>query len=116
MKKYIGKRTIVGPCQVVVGVGVVSGEHPGQETIHVLKHIVRHSPTGFQWGYGGSGPADLALSILTDLIGLKRAERLYQDFKWKFIAPVHSDLELREDEIRAWVEEAESTRSPRSES
>ena len=25
----------------------------------------RHSPTGFEWGYGGSGPAQLALAILT---------------------------------------------------
>ena len=25
---------------------------------------VWHSPTGFEWGYGGSGPADLALNIL----------------------------------------------------
>jgi len=108
MKKYIGKRAVVGPCQVLVGVGIVSGEHRGQEMTHALKHIVWHSPTGFQWGYGGSGPADLALSILTDLIGLERAERLYQDFKWRFIAPVRGDLELREDEIRAWVEEAEN--------
>jgi hypothetical protein len=30
-----------------------------------LHHYVVHSPTGFAWGYGGSGPADLALSILT---------------------------------------------------
>jgi hypothetical protein len=27
-------------------------------------HLVQHSPTGFEWGYDGSGPADLALSIL----------------------------------------------------
>jgi hypothetical protein len=25
---------------------------------------VWHSPGGFEWGYGGSGPADLALNIL----------------------------------------------------
>ena len=25
---------------------------------------VWHSPTGFEWSYGGSGPADLALNIL----------------------------------------------------
>ena len=25
-----------------------------------------HSPTGFEWGYGGSGPAQLALAILAD--------------------------------------------------
>ena len=32
-----------------------------------LKHLVRHSPDGFEWGYGGSGPADLARSIVGDL-------------------------------------------------
>ena len=25
--------------------------------------VVHHSPTGFEWGYSGSGPADLALNI-----------------------------------------------------
>jgi len=108
MKKYVGKRMSVGRCQVSVVAAVQAGEYEGQEISHPLRHVCRHSPDGFQWGYGGSGPADLALSILTDLIGLERAERLYQDFKWKFIAPVHGDLELREDEIRAWVEEAEN--------
>ena len=29
-----------------------------------LPHIPLHSPTGFNVGYAGSGPADLALSIL----------------------------------------------------
>jgi hypothetical protein len=29
----------------------------------------RHSPTGFSWGYGGSGPADLARSILIHALG-----------------------------------------------
>lgn len=28
-----------------------------------------HSPTGFEFGYGGSGPADLALNILALIIG-----------------------------------------------
>jgi len=30
---------------------------------NVPHHIVHHSPTGFEWGYGGSGPADLALNL-----------------------------------------------------
>jgi hypothetical protein len=34
-----------------------------------LRHVVRHSPTGFSWSYGGSGPADLALSLLVDALG-----------------------------------------------
>ena len=25
-----------------------------------------HSPTGFEWGYAGSGPAQLALALLAD--------------------------------------------------
>ncbi len=25
--------------------------------------VVQHSPSGFEWGYGGSGPADLALNV-----------------------------------------------------
>jgi Family of unknown function (DUF6166) len=28
--------------------------------------IVNHSPTGFEFGYGGSGPAQLAVAILAD--------------------------------------------------
>jgi hypothetical protein len=28
-----------------------------------IPHIVVHSPTGIEWGYYGSGPADLAISL-----------------------------------------------------
>jgi len=28
--------------------------------------LVNHSPSGFEWGYGGSGPAQLALALLLD--------------------------------------------------
>lgn len=34
-----------------------------------LRHHVRHSPTGFGHGYAGSGPADLARSLLIDALG-----------------------------------------------
>ena len=43
-----------------------------------LLHIERHSPDGFNWGYGGSGPADTALSILTDCVGKGVANAFYQ--------------------------------------
>ena len=33
-----------------------------------VAHIPVHSPTGFGVGYGGSGPADLALSVLHALL------------------------------------------------
>ena len=41
-----------------------------------------HSPTGFEWGYGGSGPAQLALALLADHLGdADEAVALHQYFK-----------------------------------
>jgi len=66
----------------------------------------RHSPTGFAWGYGGSGPAQLALAILLNE-GLEqdKALQLYQRFKFAVIAH-HSwaaPLLLSRDTVRAWI-------------
>jgi hypothetical protein len=30
--------------------------------------LFNHSPAGFDWGYGGSGPAQLALAMLADAL------------------------------------------------
>jgi hypothetical protein len=46
-----------------------------------------HSPTGFEWGYGGSGPAQLALAILADhLQDDEIAVNLHQNFKFAVVA------------------------------
>jgi hypothetical protein len=45
--------------------------------------VWNHSPDGFNWGYGGSGPAQLALAIVLRLTG---GYENYQDFKFKFVA------------------------------
>ena len=46
-----------------------------------------HSPTGFEWGYGGSGPAQLALALLADHLGNdERAMSFYQSFKFAVVA------------------------------
>lgn len=34
-----------------------------------LPHVIKHSPTGFAWGYGGSGPAETARCILIHFFG-----------------------------------------------
>ena len=47
-----------------------------------------HSPTGFEFGYGGSGPAQLALAILADCCGDELAVKYHQAFKWAVIARV----------------------------
>lgn len=103
MKKYIGKRMQAGPCRVSVVTPAADGERT-----YPLKHVLRHSPDGFQWGYGGSGPSDLALSILTDLVGREKAERWYQPFKWEFIAPTQGDLEVDGEKVLEWLEEQEA--------
>lgn len=42
----------------------------------------QHSPTGFAWGYGGSGPAQTALAILLDVTeDADLALEFYQRFK-----------------------------------
>jgi hypothetical protein len=61
-------------------------------TLNPRLDLRNHSPTGFQWGYGGSGPAQLALALLADHLGDdERALTLYQDFKWKVIAALPQD-------------------------
>jgi hypothetical protein len=49
-------------------------------------NLYNHSPTGFEWGYCGSGPAQLALAILADHLGNDRqALDVYQRFKWAVV-------------------------------
>ena len=46
-----------------------------------------HSPTGFEWGYGGSGPAQLALALLAEHFDDDdQALSHYQSFKRQVVA------------------------------
>lgn len=51
------------------GVSVVAIETERGEQLGLLHHVVRYSPTGLNWGYQGSGPADLARSLLIAALG-----------------------------------------------
>ena len=70
-----------------------------------LRHIVLHSPTGMEWGYGGSGPADLALSILCHYLGDRRlAENLHQQFKSDFVTGFpRGGWRLSGEQIYRWL-------------
>jgi hypothetical protein len=48
---------------------LVTIETPAGQPTGVLHHLVRHSPTGFSWGYRGSVPADLARCLLAAVLG-----------------------------------------------
>ena len=43
-------------------------KRPGEERLTPERslELASHSPSGFEWGYGGSGPAQLALALLLD--------------------------------------------------
>lgn len=113
MIKYTGIRTDLF-CSVVVH--VAEEGKVGMDS-YPLHHICRHSPDGFQWGYGGSGPADLALAILSDYFArqgvvkhLGEATKLYQDFKWDFLAKIREDgWSISDDQIQWWIEERRQT-------
>jgi hypothetical protein len=84
-----------------------------------LTNIGLHSPDGFEMGYGGSGPADLALTILCDYFnvkadaeafkgnnlnaGQKLAWGLHQQFKNRFIATQRDSLLISSEEIDSLV-------------
>ena len=121
MKIYRGEREIPqlstgSPVQVTVEWFDKNDQSHG----YSLHHIVLHSPTGMNWGYAGSGPADLALSILVDHYGepygtpdkiqlntgSHPAVLLHQLFKFDFIAKLPQSMNWRitEEQIRVWLQ------------
>lgn len=73
-----------------------------------VPHAARHSPTGIEWGYGGSGPADLARSILFALTDERTANALTHRFLREVVAAIpEAGGVLRAADVRAWVERSQ---------
>jgi hypothetical protein len=108
MKSYIGERTPTG-CEVMVLDPTQPG---GGYPLDPRFDLRRHSPDGYSWSYSGSGPAQLALALLADVLGNDRkAERWYQEFKFKVIARLEGDTwEMSEENIRQAVAQLEAER------
>jgi hypothetical protein len=104
MKVYEGIRhpdqPDTGGESIVTANGQILSPKPSQK-------LHNHSPDGFNWGYGGSGPAQLSLAILYDYFGDKhKALSLYQNFKFKVVAkwPQEGDWKITGAEIEAICE------------
>lgn len=81
-KEYCGRRTKEGAIVTVNG-----------RPLNPRHDLRNHSPDGFEWGYNGSGPAQLALAILADhLEDDDLALGHYQDFKSAVVAGFQNDL------------------------
>ena len=65
--------------------------------------VYNHSPDGFNWGYPGSGPSQLALAIMLQAAKLDLAMQLYHQFKRDFVAVFpQSDFEVDID-VEGWI-------------
>ena len=71
-------------------------------TTRLLRHRPRHSPAGLDWGYGGSGPPDAALSILWDHLQAGPETSTYQAFKWDVIAHQRDGSRLAARDLDRW--------------
>ena len=86
---------------------VTVSDERGTRALNPRTDLFNHSPTGFEWGYSGSGPAQLALAICADCLGDdQRALAVHQDFKARFIAPIDGDnFQFTEQRVRDGIEE-----------
>lgn len=101
MKIYRGERDIDRMARVVV-------QRDGRRAtpLRARLDLDNHSPTGLEWGYPGSGPAQLALALLADVLGDDElAVHLHQRFKWAVIAklPQERVWQMTEDEVRDYA-------------
>lgn len=109
---YLGFREPLDGPEDMVGPGRVYAMSQGGywTPVYMRKAAHYHSPSGFNWGYGGSGPAELARHLLvhaTGRRGLMERPDLYQAFKAEHIAPLGRLWMLEGDMIRRWVAEHE---------
>jgi hypothetical protein len=69
--------------------------------------VRNHSPDGFNWGYAGSGCAQLALAICLKIYG---EPNNYQKFKFKYITPLpfgeDFDVELEVPDAPVFMEDS----------
>lgn len=113
---YRGVRLTPDEMTSRVQVDVLHQIQPNTQSLmhHPLVHFPHHSPDGFNWGYQGSGPADLALAILLDhfketptpeqmRMGQPLAWRLHQFFKREFVAGWGNSWQISSDEIDEWL-------------
>lgn len=119
-KIYQGIRHRSGHCEVCVVEPSLAAplRRPATSSRPLPLHLElrNHSPTGFAWGYGGSGPAQLALAILTDATGEQAlAVRHYQEFKFQFVAGWGDSWRITQTEVLSFLASREHPVACRSE-
>lgn len=70
-----------GPGAVAVKIGKDAQYDLGEKYGPDNEDAPNHSPDGFQAGYSGSGPAQLAWALVADATDVESADEWYQQFK-----------------------------------
>ena len=69
---------------------------PGQAVTNVPHLVVQHSPDGYEFGYGGSGPSDLALNacqLYLNMTGYEgRQTKCYDGSCWSLAFALHQEF------------------------
>ena len=90
---------------------VVDKQADSTVELNARTDLVNHSPTGFGWGYNGSGPAQTALALLADVSGDDElALKHYMRFKDQIIQHQQGSWSLHSSYILGWLEGSESLR------
>lgn len=97
-----GERDADGTARVYVDDELLA---PGSALWHTSLCLRGHSPTGPNWGYHGSGPAQLAIVILLAVTDTEEAQRFYPLFRSGVLAGLRADRwTLPVDLVRRWLE------------
>ena len=97
MRHYHIERTTEG----VIADVIDSTHRGGGYELDPRFDLRRHSLSGYEFGFAGSGPAQLSLALLADALSNdETAKRFYMDFKNKVIARLKGDhFELSQEDI-----------------
>jgi hypothetical protein len=111
MKAYTGYRVLDQRGHPVANQVMVHEEGRPSRPL-ALRHDLRLHSQEFNWGYGGSGPAQLALALAADVLGDdEQAQDVYQSLKFKVVGRLPADgWSLSEDQLRQSIREIQEER------
>ena len=104
---YIGR-----PRNLAVEDGFACVERNDGVYLKTRLDTIGHSPTGFSWGYAGSGPSQLAAALLWDTLedrvskgaAKQFAVRYYMRFKFEVLCWIpYESFELSQEYIWQWL-------------
>lgn len=106
MRIYIGGQT---PSRIYVYVGDDDGPM-GLQPLDSRSDLRNHSPCGPNWGYGGSGPTQLALALAADALDDDAAAlAVYQRLKVRLVVGLpQRGFVLTKDQVLDAIKECQS--------